>query len=96
MVYAYVALFVLLIKHSSIHFTYQCSNYPLKWSEFVRYLGVVINSCLTWSDHCMNVCLKVARVWNLLRRKLYCCSSVAKSRAYSALILPMFQYSSQV
>ena len=38
----------------------------------------------------------IARVLNLLRRKLYYCSLVAKSRAYSALILPMFQYSCQV
>ena len=83
-------------KRLPIHFTYQYSNCPLKWSESVRYLGVVINSRLTWSDHCKSVCSKAARVLNLLRRKLYCCSSVAKSRAYSALILPMFLYSCQV
>ena len=83
-------------KRLPIHFIYQCSNCPLKWSESVRYLGVVINSRLTWSDHCKSVCSKAARVLNLLRRKLYCCSSVAKSRAYSALILPMFLYSCQV
>ncbi len=83
-------------KRLPIHFTYQCSNYSLKWSESVRYLGVVINSRLTWSDHCKSVCSRATGVLNLLRRKLYCCSSVAKSHAYCALILPMFLYSYQV
>ena len=83
-------------KCSSIHFTYQCSNYPLEWSESIRYLGVVINSRLTRSDHCKTVCSKAAGLLNLLRRKLYCCSSVAKPWAYTALILLVFQYSCQV
>ena len=83
-------------KRSLVQFTYYCSNYPLKWSKSVRYLGVVINSRLTWSDHCRSVCSKAARVLNLLRRKLFCCSTSAKSRAYCVLVLPIFQYSCQV
>ena len=81
---------------NAIYFTYQCSNYPLKWSKSVRYLGVVINSRLTWSDHCKAVCSKAGRSLNLLRSRLYCWSSVAKSWAYTAFILPVFQYSCQV
>ena len=83
-------------KRSLVQFTYYCSNYPLKWSKSVRYLGVVINSRLTWSDHCRSVCSKAARVLNLLRRKLFCCSTSAKSRTYCVLVLPIFQYSCQV
>lgn len=83
-------------KRLPIDFTYYCSTYPLGWSKSVKYLGVVINGHLTWSDHCKSVCSKATRVLNFLRRKLYCCSSVAKSRAYSALILPLFLYSCQV
>ena len=33
-------------KHSSVDFT-DHSTYPLKWNESIRYLGVVIKSCLT-------------------------------------------------
>ena len=80
-------------KRSLMHFIYQCSNYLLKWSQSVRYLGIVINSHLTWSDHCKSVCSKATKVLNLLRRKLFCCSTVAKCCAYCALVLPIFQYS---
>ena len=48
---------------------------------------------MVWS---LQDCSKATRILNLLRRKLNCCSSVAKSRAYTALILPVFQYSCHV
>ena len=80
-------------KQSLVQFTYYCSDYPLKWSNSVRYLGIVINNRLTWSDQCRSVCSKATGVLNLLRRKLYCCSTTAKSRAFSVLIL---QYSCHV
>ena len=44
----------------------------------------------------MSVCSKATGVLNVLRRKLYCCSTIAKSRAFCALVLPILQYSCQV
>ena len=63
---------VLLISVCQFILHINALNYPLIWSESVRYLGVVINSRLTWSDHCKSVCSKATGVLNLLRRKLYC------------------------
>ena len=83
-------------KRLLVQFTYYCSVYPLRWSKSVRYLGVVVNNRLTRSDQCRSVCSKATGVLNLLRRKLYCCSTTAKSRAFCALVLPILQYSCQV
>ena len=79
-------------KRSLVQFTYYCSVYPLQWSKSVRYLGIVVNNHLTWSDQCRSVCSKATGVLNLLRRKLYCCSTTAKSCAFCALVLPILQY----
>ena len=48
-------------------FDYVLNGFPLKWCTSVRYLGVHINSKLSWNDHCSIITAKATRVLNFLR-----------------------------
>ena len=83
-------------KRLLISYNYQLSGCFLKWSSTVKYLGVILNSKLTWDDQCTYVASKASRLLNLLRRNLFACSTVAKNRAFRSLIIPILDYASQV
>ena len=42
---------------------------------FGKYLGIYINSKLTWSDHCKLTASKATRILNILRRTIFGCSA---------------------
>ena len=60
-------------KHSPTSFDYQINGCSLKWSSSVKYLGVYLNSRLTWNNHCAFVAAKATKLLNLLRRHLFVC-----------------------
>ena len=60
----------------------------LELVDTFRYLGVRINSKLTWTDHVSETKTKATCVLNLLRRSMQGCSNQAKARAYTALVRP--------
>ena len=72
-------------KRKQFHYTYSLNSTPLEWVDTFRYLGVRINTKLTWTDHVSEVRKKTTRVLNLLRRAMQGCSKQAKARAYVAL-----------
>ena len=39
-------------KRSAVSFTYCIGQYPISWTSKVKYLGIMIQSKLQWSDHC--------------------------------------------
>ena len=43
----------------------------IQWKPFVRYLGIHVNSKLTWSDHCT----KATKLLNVLRRTVWLLNS---------------------
>ena len=55
-------------KRNKFHYTYSLNNSPLEWVDTFRYLGVRINTKLTWTDHVSEVRMKAKRVLNLFRR----------------------------
>ena len=75
-------------KLKKIGYTYSLNGAPLEWVDTFRYLGVRINSKLTWTDHVSEAKTKASRVLNLLRRSMQGCSTQAKARAYTALVRP--------
>ena len=83
-------------KHLPITFNYQLEGCSLKWSLTVKYLGVILNTKLTWNDQCTYVVSKATRMLNLLRRNLFACSSAAKNKAFRSLVIPVLEYASQV
>ena len=68
-------------KRSPLQFTYTIGGGPILWRSLVRYLGVYINSKLTWSDHCKVTASKASRILNVLRRTMFGCSAHAKDVA---------------
>ena len=83
-------------KRSSINFDYCVGSNPIQWSKKVKYLGVVINSKLKWSDHCQYVVSKATKCLNRLRRAMFGCTQQAKINAYEALVRPYLEYACAV
>ena len=81
------------LKKKPPSFTYSINNTTLDWVDVFRYLGVTINSKLKWGDHIAEVTAKASRILNLLRRTMRSCRRDAKSRAYTALVRPILEYS---
>lgn len=57
-----------------------------------KYLGVLINDTLTWSDHVNMVCTKVSRSLNLLRRLSWFLPQSLLLLYLKSYILPSFDY----
>ena len=75
-------------KRSSINFDYCVGSNPIQWSKKVKYLGVVINAKLKWSDHCQCVVSKATKCLNRLHHAIFGCTQQAKINAYKALVRP--------
>ena len=69
-------------------FQYHINNNNLEWVESLKYLGLKLNTKLTWDDHTLEATSKAQRILNLLRRSMYGCQRDAKVRAYTALVCP--------
>lgn len=72
------------------------SGSQLNWHTSVRYLGLHINSTLSWNDHCSTIAAKATRILNFLRRTMYSCSKDSKHKCFRAFVLPILEYACQV
>ena len=75
---------------------YKINSVVISWNSIVRYLGVYIQSNLSWSHHCKVVSAKARRSLNHLRHSLWGATTTAKSVAYKCLIRPLLEYACQV
>ena len=57
-------------KHSPPKFDYKINDVILKWRSSVKYLGIHINSKLSWNDQCSANTTKATKVLNIIRRNL--------------------------
>ena len=64
-------------KRAPIQFDYTVNGGVIQWKPFVRYLGVYVNSKLTWSDHCKKIASKATKLLNVLHRTMFDCSILA-------------------
>ena len=83
-------------KRSPLVYTYYINSAPLSWRSVVRYLGIYINSTLSWSDHCKVVAAKATKCLNFLRHTMWGATPAAKAMAYKCIIRPLMEYSCQV
>ena len=83
-------------KCKPIPFTYSINHQPISWSNPVKYLGVQVDSKLSWSKHCKFVVSKGTKSLNYLRRSMFGCNRAAKCAAYKAIIRPMLEYGAVV
>ena len=83
-------------KRDPLLFSYNILCHPIQWSPQVRYFGVIFDSHLKLSAQCHRAASKATRVFNLLRRSLFGCSSAVKSLAYTSIVRPHLEYASIV
>lgn len=70
---------------------------PLSLVSSVKYLGILINSDLSWSPHVSNLCNKVRKLVGLLYRRFYKhADSSTLLTLYKAFIRPHLEYNSIV
>lgn len=60
----------------------------------VKYLGVFINSRLTWTDHIEHITCKAQKKLGFLKRRLYLADRDTRLQAYNFLVRPSLEYAS--
>ena len=60
----------------------------------IKYLGVTIDSKLSFNQHIRDKCKRATTVLNMLKRNLFFAPSSVKSKAYQACVLPIIEYGS--
>ena len=83
-------------KCKAISFEYFVNHSPLAWRSTVKYLGVLLHSNLSWSDHCKHVSAKASKTLNFLRCTLWGATTEAKSMAYKYLVHLLLEYACMV
>lgn len=68
----------------------------LELVDSVKYLGVILTSDLTWSQHITKICAKTRRLTGLLYRRFYHCNPQLMLILYKSLVRPHFEYAPQV
>ena len=69
---------------------------PLKCVNEARYLGVMIDSKLTFNTHVNLVCKKANNTLSFLRRNLSSCQREVKAEAYLMYVRPILEYATCV
>ena len=71
---------------------YNIHDTKLKEANSVKYLGVTINSKLSWEEQSENVFKKANGMLSFLERNFYKCSSSVKEKCFNALVRPILDY----
>ena len=79
-------------KRQPIGASYTMSGVTLGEVEHHPYLGVELDSKLTWSTHIDQSCAKAHNTINFLRRNVFHCPSPIKETAYKSLVRPVIEY----
>ena len=72
------------------------ANSQLQQVDSVKYLGVILTSDLTWTEHITRICSKVRKLTGMLYRRFHHCDPQLMLRLYKAFIRPHFEYAPQV
>ncbi|KAI8514688.1 hypothetical protein Bbelb_072790 [Branchiostoma belcheri] len=76
--------------------SYTLHNHTLERVPAAKYLGVTLQTDLSWGKHIDNTSSKANRMLCLLRRNLRVRSRKTKELAYKALVRPILEYASSV
>ena len=83
-------------KKNFISFTYHINDCSIQEVTHAKYLGVVLDQHLSWSDHIKKTASKATKVIGFLQRNLYQCPPLVKSNIYKAMVRPIMEYSSTI
>jgi len=81
-------------RSNIIHGDYQMKGEKLDWDDCVTYLGIKLNSHLTWSTHIKHITAKARRNLAFIRRNLHQSPKFIRERAYLSVIRPSIEYAS--
>ena len=74
-------------------FTFYLNGVPLERVEIFKYLGVLLRSNLSWSDHIAMVCSKARKLLGLLYRQFYNHATPSTiKQLYLSLVRPHLEY----
>ena len=83
-------------KKKRITHDYSLHDQLLERTDHATYLGVELNSKLTWSNHIDKTCAKANRSLAFLRRNLPIKNQSVKEAAYKGIVRPAMEYCSPV
>ena len=83
-------------KKLPLHFNYHINNELIREVQHVKYLGITIDSHLTWREHVSVLSHKANATLALLRHNLKPCSFHIKSKSYLCYVRLIVEYSSTV
>ena len=83
-------------KRKVIKYRYLLHNVNLKEVSNAEYLGVTMNTRLSWKKHVHEICGKANQTRQFLRRNLVACKPETKLQCYKTFIRPIVEYSSSV
>ena len=75
---------------------YILNGHTLEITDSAKYLGVNINSNLSWNKHINSITTKANRTLGFLKRNVKISSPKIKSQAYTSLVRPILEYASPV
>ena len=75
---------------------YSLSGQPLSTVSSHSYLGVKLDSKLTWTNHVTDITSKSSKFLGMIKRTLGPCKPEVKQTAYNMLIRPKLEYSSPI
>ena len=81
-------------KQVWVNFDYMIGNEVVKQVDSIKYLGVIIDKKITWSQQVDKIALKANRVRGFLYRNIKHCSPDVKNRCYKIFIRPILEYAS--
>ena len=84
------------LKTKPLKFTYKMSGKNLESVKSHPYLGVTLDSKLSWTPHLNSVTAKATRSLNFLSRNFHNCPPHIKETAYNIYVRPQLEYASQV
>ena len=64
--------------------------------DYVKYLGVILTSDLTWTKHITIICSKVWKLTGMMYRRFFHCDPQLMLRLYKAFLRPHLEYAPQV
>ena len=74
--------------------TFHLHSTAIPKADKTKYLGVTINSKITWNDHISSVVAKANAALGFVRRNVITCSETIRLTAYKQLVRPLMEYAS--
>ena len=78
--------------NAPIHDPILIDGSPLSFKDSTKFLGVTIDSHLSWDNHIHNICNSVSRATGILYKLRYFLDDKTLFMLYNALILPHLNY----